>query len=224
MIEAAAFAYVTKLVVTSHLTRVTGMSYGYASALLIAAAFLCWGLWLGEVVWVKGWDSLAWLDFNWSALPICAVIVVTSSYVVSPDAGWRGRTTFVVFAFALTTGAFVAGREALIDLFSVWVVPYYQPLVTLAAAGLAVSAGLTMAARWCLAPVHVWTTAVVIAALVLVLPLSFMTVMVFPALNGSTNDIHAVKMGYPVLWTALLVPLALRLGRRRRRFGAPDTG
>jgi hypothetical protein len=189
--------------------------------LLIVAAFAARGLWLGEVCWVKGWVGLAWLDgFNWSSLPICAVIVVTSSYVVSPDAAWRERILFVLFGFALTTGAFVAGRQAMIEIGSAWVFPFYGPIVTLAAAGLAVSVGLTAAAgRW-LAPVHVWTTVAVIVALVLVLPLSFMTVTVFPALNGSTDEIHAIKMGYPVLWTALLVPLALRLGRKRRHAAA----
>ena len=33
-------------------------------------------------------------------------------------------------------------------------------------------------------------------------------------LNGSTDEIHAIKMGYPVFWTALLVPSALRLGKK----------
>jgi hypothetical protein len=47
--------------------------------------------------------------------------------------------------------------------------------------------------------------------------LSFITVAEFPALNGGTSEIDATKMGYPVLWTALLVPLALRLGRKHRR-------
>jgi hypothetical protein len=185
-------------------------------AAIVAGAFAAWGLWLGEVCLVKGWAGLAWLDgFNWSSLPICAVVAITSSYAASPDAGWRGRTAFVLFGFVLMAGAFAAGREAVIDFFSAWVIPYDPPLVILAAAGLAVSAGLTAAARWWLAPVHLWTAAAVAAALIAVLPLSVMTIAVFPALNGSTDEVHAVKMGYPVLWTALLVPLALRLGRRR---------
>jgi len=38
---------------------------------------------------------------------------------------------------------------------------------------------------------------------------------VFPAVNGSTDQIHAIKMGYPVFWTALLIPVAMGLGRKR---------
>jgi hypothetical protein len=199
-------------------------------SLLIVAAFAAWGLWLGEVVWVKGWASLAWLDeFNWSSLPICAVIVVTASYLVSADAPWRERTKFVAFGFALTIWAFKEGRWAIMEVFMdlpMW--PGHEPAIiqvlsnvalsagALVAIGLAVSAGLVAAASRWLAPLHIWTTLVVVAALLLVLPLSVITVMAFPALHGETDEIHAVKMGYPVLWTALLVPLALRLGRKRR--------
>ncbi len=184
-------------------------------SLLIAAAFAAWGLWLGEVCQIKGWAGLAWLGgFNWSALPICAVIVVTSSYAVSPDAGWRQRVRFILFGFTLAIGSFAAGRQAMMAFFLGWA-GGYGPLAELAAAGLAVSAGLTAAASRWLHPLHVWTTVVVIVTLVLVLPLSFATITAFPALNGSTDEIHAIKMGYPVLWTALLVPLALRLGRKR---------
>jgi hypothetical protein len=188
-------------------------------------------LWPGEVVWLKGWASLAWLDeFNWSSLPICAVIVVTASYIVSADAPWRERTKFVAFGFAITIWAFKEGRWAIMELFmdlpAAW--PGYKPAITqvpsdvavsagtLVVSGLAVSAGLAAAASRWLAPLHVWTTVVVIVALLLVLPLSVITVMEFPALNGETDEIHAIKMGYPVLWTVLLVPLALRLGRKRR--------
>jgi hypothetical protein len=187
------------------------------ASLLIATAFAAWGLWLGEVCFATGWAGLAWMrGFNWSALPICAAIAVTSSYAVAPGAGWRERTKFILAGWALMAGAFAVGREAVIDFFSAWVVPYYPALVMLAAAGLAVSAGLTAAASRWLAPLHAWTAAAVAAALVLGLPLSVTTIAAFPALNGATDEIHAVKMGYPVLWTALLVPLALRLGRRRR--------
>jgi hypothetical protein len=70
-----------------------------------------------------------------------------------------------------------------------------------------------MSIRW-LEPVC-WRTVVYLAVvLVLVLPLSFATIQILPALNSSTDQIHAIKMGYPVFWTALLLPVGLRLGRR----------
>jgi hypothetical protein len=53
--------------------------------------------------------------------------------------------------------------------------------------------------------------------LILVLPLSFTTIRMLPALNGSTDELHSIKMGYPVFWAALIVPLALRIGRKTRK-------
>src|SRR5262245_36586276 len=139
------------------------------ASLFVGAALFAWGLWLGEVVWVKGWASLSWLDgFNWSALPICAVIAVTSSYAVSPPHGLRARMKFVLVGFVLMAGAFAIGRCAVMEFFSAWLVPYYLPLIWLAAAGLAVSAGIAAAAgRW-LAPIHAWTVAAVAGALLAV--------------------------------------------------------
>ena len=206
------------------------MSIVLRSSVLIIAAFVAWALWLAEVVWVKGWASLAWLDvFNWSSVPICAVIVVTASYFVSADAPWRERTKFVAFGFALAIWAFKEGRWAMMEFFMdlPFPLPGYKPTITvilsdvavsvgtLVGSGLAVSVGLVAAASRWLAPLYIWTTVVVVVALLLVLPLSFLTVTVFPARNGGTDELHAIKMGYPVLWTARLVPLSLRVGRRR---------
>ena len=68
--------------------------------------------------------------------------------------------------------------------------------------------------RW-LDPTYRRTPLYLVVALILVLPLSFATIRLLPALNGSTDEIHAIKMGYPVFWTALLVPSALWLGKKK---------
>jgi hypothetical protein len=185
---------------------------------LLVGAFASWGLWLAEVCFVKGWAGLAWLSgFNWSSLPICALIVVTSSYVVSTKAARRQRIKFAALGFIITTGAFWVFRRAALALFSS--APFSPTAVAAIAAlilvPIAVAVSLsTLASRW-LAPLGRWTAILVAVALILVLPLSFATVKLFPALNGSRDQIHAIKMGYPVFWAALLVPIALGLGRKR---------
>ena len=68
----------------------------------VAAAFAAWSLWLGEVFWINGARLSA---FNWSALPICLLIVGVSSYVVTERAPWRGRIAFIGSSFCLTLGA-----------------------------------------------------------------------------------------------------------------------
>jgi hypothetical protein len=188
----------------------------------VVGAFSAWGLWLGEVCWIKGWAGVAWLSgFNWSAVPICFVIVTISSYVVAEGAPWRNRLAFIASGFALALAAFVVARWAIFDFFSfeffyggeVYWAALADVLIVIAA-GLAASIGFALAAHRWLAPLRVRTAGLLAAALVAVVPLSLVTIKIVPALNGSEDTIHAFKMGYPVFWTALLTPLALRLGRQ----------
>jgi hypothetical protein len=189
-----------------------------AAVVVITGAFAAWGLWIGEVRWLKGWAGLAWLEgFNWSAFPISVVIMAVSSFVVAPRAGWRGRATFVGLGSILAVAAFAAARWAIFELFSeVMVGTLWQaPVAMVVLSWVIVAVGLSVLANWCLTSLRVWTAALVALGLMLVLPLSFATIEFFPALNGSTDELHTIKMGYPVFWTALIVPLALRIGLKR---------
>jgi hypothetical protein len=186
---------------------------------LLGGAFLAWGLWFGEVCWIKGWRGLAWLSgFNWSALPICALVAIVSAYLLDGRSSWSRRTAFVGVGFISMLAAFLAGRWAVFELFSGPTTPSHAvpAVLVVAIALLGVSAGLTVAASRWLSPLHVWTGILVAAALLLVVPLSLVTIQVIPALNGSSDAVHSVKMGFPVFWTALLVPLALRFGQSSR--------
>jgi hypothetical protein len=189
-------------------------------ALLVVTAFASWGLWLGEVIWLKGWAGLAWLSsFNWSSLPICVAIVTMSSYLVCTHARWPDRAKFIGLGSILTVSAFIAARGAAFDLFS-QAMPGQSGLgamIVLVGAALLVSVGLAASASRWLVPLYPWTWLLVGAGLMLVIPLSFFTIEVFPAINGSTDELHSIKMGYPVFWIALIVPVALRLGRRALR-------
>ena len=188
-------------------------------ALLLGGAFGAWGLWLAELLWMKGWAGVAWLSgFNWSAVPICALIVVTTSYFVCARSERTERLVFVGVACAISISAFAIARYAAFELFA----GGFPGRASFAAAsialivGVAASAGLALTANRWLTPLHLWAGILVAVGLLLVLPLSFATIKVFPAFNGSTDQIHSIKMGYPVFWTALLIPLALRLGRKSR--------
>jgi hypothetical protein len=185
-------------------------------AVLIGGPFAAWGLWFAEVYWVKGWAGLAWLSgFNWSSVPICALIVIMSSSILSAQAPLSARVMFLGVGFAIAITAFVIARLAVFELFSGGIPARTGPAATaaLVVSGLIVSVGLPMLANRCLVPLRRWTGVLVGLALLLVLPISFVTIKVFPAFNGSTDQIHSIKMGYPVFWTAVLVPVALRLGR-----------
>jgi hypothetical protein len=188
---------------------------------LLLGAAAAWSFWITEVYWVKGWSGLAWLSgFNWGAVPICALITIMCAYFFEPGAEAANKVKFIVVGFVLTIASFVAGRFSALDLFSGNIsgaLPL-KPILILASAGIAVSVGLTISANRWLAPLHLWTIALLAIGLLLVLPFSFATIRVFPALNGSTDEIHAIKMGYPVFWTTLLAPTCLWLGRKGPSF------
>jgi hypothetical protein len=190
-------------------------------SLFLGGALVAWGFWLVELRWVKGWAGLAWLSgFNWSVLPACAVIVLMASYCVTADARWPRRVMFLGVGWAIAVSAFAMARWAAFELFSGGfpgrAVP--GPGFVLLIAWLMVPVGFTIAGKRWLGPLHYWTGTLMAADLLMVLPLSFLTIKVFPALNGSTDQIHAIKMGYPVFWTAMLIPAAMGLGRKDGRF------
>jgi hypothetical protein len=76
------------------------------------------------------------------------------------------------------------------------------------------SAGMGLAMRWLGLPVRRRVSLFLALALVAVPPVSWLTLQVVPALNGRNDFIHAVKMGYPVFWTVILVAGAVALGRQ----------
>ena len=184
----------------------------------MASAFAAWGLWLAEICWSKGWPGIVWLSgFNWSALPICAVIVAVCIFLMDGERDWPARVKFFAVAMPAAVAAFVLERFTAFELFSGG-----APFGFTIRVAVAFSVGATLVPtvfpfacnRW-LKPTRWHARLYLVAALLLVLPLSFATIRLLPALNGSTDEIHAIKMGYPVFWTALLVPLALWLGKKK---------
>jgi hypothetical protein len=119
-------------------------------SLLLGDVLAARGLWLGEVCWIKGWAGLAWLSgFNWSALPICALTLITASYGVSERVAWRERMIFTAVGWVIALAGFVLARWAAFDVFSrsLGRLPTVrrEPFITAALAGSRVSAGLTFA-------------------------------------------------------------------------------
>jgi hypothetical protein len=180
-------------------------------------------LWLGEVCLVKGWAGLRWLDgFNWSAIPI-SVLVAVACVIGLPKLQRNARPSlFVVLMSALTLAAFALSRYSLMSLMGR---TYFitggmsshaaAEILLLILCGLALSFGIVLLTVRFLAPLAAWTVICVALAVLLALPLAVGSIAIVPAINGATDAIHAVKMGYPVFWAVLLVPLALRAGVRK---------
>src|SRR4051812_47048006 len=86
--------------------------------ILVVSALLAWGLWLAEVLWVKGWPGLAWLaGFNWSSVPASAIVIAVSGYVLKSRASWGHRLNFCAISLSVTVASFAIARSALFQIF-----------------------------------------------------------------------------------------------------------
>jgi hypothetical protein len=184
-------------------------------ATVLTAALVAWGLWYLGIGWFNGSEGLEWLHgFQWGALPASAAIAAACAAAVAREWQPLRLSAFVVLASALCLAAFAAARAELYG----HIAPIFAPagfasLIRLALYWAGVSLGLAWLAARLLAPMRRWTALYLAAALALPLPLATLTVMEFP--GERHGDLYnAIRLGYPVLWTAILVPAALWLGRK----------
>ncbi len=194
------------------MSRIRFGAIGRASMVVVAAA-LAWGTWCAGIAWFNGWEGLNWLrGFQWGAFPVCVVIAAASAVAVTRDHDAVRRSIFILLASGLCLGAFAAARSELYAMYSCGLEPAGAgPYIRLALYSIAVVAGITWLARWLLTPLAWWTALCLAGALLLALPLALATVAVFPG-DRHPDFFNAIRLGYPVLWTALLVPFALWCG------------
>lgn len=195
--------------------------------------------WLGEVVLLKGWDGLRWLE-GYPSASFVGVACVALSVLVPIHVKHRisvGRASlFVAIAFAIGWFSFDLARSCLYELHSpsaafmalsmdpsmAWHFTF-RNLAGLASAALLSAVGFTVAVRLFLARVSWWMAGLFLAAIALVMPVSMLTILVVPALNGKTDYLYVVKMGYPLFWTNILMGLVGWLGVRGSLRGAVGT-
>jgi hypothetical protein len=208
------------------------MGFTRRHAVILMAAFLAMGLWRAELFLVRGWlglqdDRFSWSwesGFNWAAIPICALIASVCAFSVHPFYfsirpfySAARLAMFVTMASIMFLAAFVISKAALDNFFAfAFSHGAGRPagliaLLPMALSGVAVSVVLPLLAREMLAPVQLWTMFALAAALVLIMPLSALTFCLLADSCGQMG-INDIKLGYPIFWTALLVPLVLELG------------
>lgn len=178
--------------------------------IIAAAALIAWRLWC---IGIAG-EGLTWLQgFQWGAVPVSVMIAIACTAAVTRDNRPTRLLLFVVSASAICFAAFTAGRTELYDVFGGFTANV-APLIRLALYGIAVSIGLPWLASRFFRPLHWWTALVVAGALMLAAVLAGLTVAYYPG-DRHADLFNAIRLGYPVLWTALLLPAALRTGIKR---------
>ena len=210
-----------------------------AGVLVSLLGLLSLALWRGEVEMIKGWAGLSWLvGYPWAALPGC-VLVAASILVSILAAAPRWVRESLDFRGATEIGArFVAIVSAAswlsFEIVRRWCErgPFWgtfaRPATTAVAAWLAwpigsiafCSVATFLAIDRLLLRLRRWTIALFAGALALVLPASWLLLQLVPA-HGYRDSIHAIKAGYPPLWTNLLMgaaaAVAAAFGRRVAR-------
>jgi hypothetical protein len=206
-----------------------------AAAVVVSLGLVSLALWRGEVELTKGWAGLSWLNgYPWSAVPVCALVatsVLVGLLAAETEAvQFRGvrrrRAGFIALAAGIAWLSFEIARRWL-ETSQGWLMFAAPPLSTrigwlLPPVGSIAlcSVGFFVAIDRLLLRLRAWTVALFAAALMLVMPASWLLLQLLPA-HGYTDEIHAIKAGYPTLWTNLLMAgagaLAARFARRCQR-------
>ena len=206
-----------------------------AGLLVLLFGLLSLAFWRGEVELIKGWAGLNWLNgYPWAAVPVCALVagsVLVAVLAAAPPAarkpldprrrarlrdvpGDRDRSRVVVVCESRD----VAGNQPRWLMFSPPPLMTRDRLVDSARSVHNVVRGWDLSQRSiaCYCDCGPWCIALFVAALIIVMPASWLSLQLLPA-HGYTDEIHAIKAGYPTLWTNLLIggvaAMATRFGR-----------
>lgn len=213
-----------------------------AGSLVLLFGLVSLALWRGEVELIKGWAGLSWLGgYPWAAVPICALVAASMLVTIlaaAPPAAREavqsrgvGRTClkFLAFATGIAWLSFEIARRWL-EGSHAWLMFSPPPLATRigwlmpAVGSIALcSLGFFFLIDRLLLRLRPWCIALFAAALILVVPASWLSLQLVPA-HGYTDEIHAIKAGYPTLWTNLLMGGVAAVAIRFARVRAPRGG
>lgn len=186
-----------------------------AAAIVTLLSFVAWGTWLYEIVEIIGWPYTKWLTHT-----------IYSPYII---------TFFAAFGysipFLLTTT--VKTGKILIVLFLLYIVniAFFEVsrflcyiLYCRQCLSSAIMLVFFITLAFSLFPlfglVYWWITnkyimpckrrviAIIAIFAFLMLPLSMVTIWLFPGLGTGTDWVDAVKMGYPVFWVIILLGIS----------------
>lgn len=187
--------------------------FGFTSGIVS----LC--LWLAEILLVKKWHGLGWLDGYMSSLFVI-IPLVCLTYMIPMV--YRQKIYFpkivacficiclLAFAsFELARSFFYAIYDKLYFLVLADSSLHYKNLMTGVLLPLLLTGtGFYLAVNYLLFKISKWTMLLIIGAVILSVFLGLLTIQVIPGFGSGTNFADAVKMGYPVFWISLLFSIS----------------
>lgn len=175
-------------------------------------------LWLLELVYIIGWSGLRWVEQNpLSTHAIGGLLGVAMGMSAtwekkSANGGRRWRLgLFVGCVWGLSMMCLELARVGISQLYSVGVSTRLNPLLGLHGIGiflvpfsiLVFAAGASILLRTLFGFPWIRSCGSLVLGLTAVIPASLLTIKFIPALDGSTDFIHAIKMGYPAFWVII---------------------
>jgi hypothetical protein len=171
--------------------------------------------WLFEIVKIKGWDGLHWLDgYMGSVFLIIPVIVLSYMYSIRYHLGQSNTHTIVPFVGLSVIGliSFEIAREFLYLIYSGRLMFSYSRMeisiiiVTgLILPNLIFSVGFYLITHYFMIKIRRRTVVLYIIAIVLSTGLGYLTVHFNRGFGTGTAFIDSVKMGYPIFWLNLFL-------------------
>jgi hypothetical protein len=191
--------------------------------LILLLSFVSLGTWLFEINIIKGWYGLNWLDGSlYSPYLACLIVGIAylAAFFVNQQLSLVKTIIFMVILCAINVFCFKAG-EYLCHLiycrFCFWgKAEIYLFLFLAISLYLLVGFSYWFFTYKFIVPCR--KTSIFYLAIVafLAIPLSLVTIKLLPGFGHGTGEVDAVKMGYPIFWTTLLLGLSgYRLSNRK---------
>ncbi|MGB4775670.1 MAG: hypothetical protein WBP45_10880 [Daejeonella sp.] len=190
----------------------TKRNFWISTSLIIFLSLAGTGLWLYEILGLKGWYSLNWLEgqlYSPYAATLMAVIAFIIPFIISKQVSAKKIILPVIILYGISILCFEAGKQlcyALYCRFCFWTMKEYI-LIFSAAFILFVSIGISF---WLVTDKLIRRNKKInmlfISMLTLAaVPLSLLTIQLSPGFGSQTDWVDTVKMGYPIFWITLLL-------------------
>lgn len=180
--------------------------------LFLLLALVGWSSWIYEIDVVIGWNSLEWLDRPlysvfvatfFSTLAFVVPFLVVRNFQITPAILW-----FSVWLYGGSLTSFYAGKNLCFEVYQSSFYDklqvYYYLIVT---GGLFIGFGgyVWWFTHRFLFRNPAFNSLLLAFAASMSIPLSLITVRICPGFGSSSGWVDAVKMGYPIFWTILLM-------------------
>ncbi len=181
--------------------------------LIMLLAVLSNALWLLEVLFVSGWEGIAWLSlrlhYGALAAALCAVFAYLLPFRTLRNAAWANLGIAALEIYPAALIAFFLAKTLLFSLYTRFY-GYLNSNLLLLLLGLVVlliSFSIHFVTKGQLHRVRWGHGFFVAAGIVTVVPLSMLSVQMLPGFGTGITFVDAVKMGYPFFWIVVMMGL-----------------